>query len=491
MPFLLPDDELPQATAPWIASARWFGGKALSDVRFRVHDLAPAAADDGPVALAVIDVQAAAPGDEPLRYAVPLEAVAAATPVLRDAAGSPAFADWLVRTVLDGGTVRGRRGEFRGHAIGPAIPLPAGALPAVTPIGGDASNTSLVVRWGDRSVIVKLLRRCREGVQPEVEIGSFLAGQAGWRESPRLLGWLEYVETPPDDAPAGVPASTAIATVHACVPGGESAWDRLVSLLTAADPHGREGRGPGAEALRLAAALGHSTARMHRALGGRDDVPAFAPRPMTPAMRCEAAARMADHAREVFSLAAARLPHLPAATADRLRKLLPARDRLIARLRELADIETTAAVIRVHGDYHLGQVLVGGATPSDQADDRLFIIDFEGEPGRPLAERRAATSVFKDVAGMCRSFDYLLRHVTAGTGTASRPADLRRLEETFLEAYAAAASGQPWWPADPREAERLLGVYKLDKAVYELAYEIQNRPDWIAVPLGALEEMAT
>jgi predicted trehalose synthase len=216
---------------------------------------------------------------------------------------------------------------------------------------------------------------------------------------------------------------------------------------------------------------------MHRALGGRDDVPAFAPRPMTPAMRCEAATRMADHAREVFSLAAARLPYLPAATADRLRKLLPARDRLIARLRELADIETTAAVIRVHGDYHLGQVLVGGATPSDQADDRLFIIDFEGEPGRPLAERRAATSVFK--------------HVTAGTGTASRPADLRRLEETFLEAYAAAASGQPWWPADPREAERLLGVYKLDKAVYELAYEIQNRPDWIAVPMGALEEMAT
>jgi trehalose synthase-fused probable maltokinase len=343
----------------------------------------------------------------------------------------------------------------------------------VSPIGGDASNTSLVVRWGGRSMVVKLLRRCRDGIQPEVEIGGLLAGVEGWRESPRLLGWLEHVEP----SAGGGPASTAIATVHECVPGAESAWDRFVSLLAAAGS-------AGPDALRLAAAIGGTTARMHAALASGGDAPAFAPRPMTPAARREAATRMADHATLVFSHAATRLHDLPAATAERLRKLLAAGDRLVARLRDPAALETSASLIRVHGDYHLGQVLVAGGTPA--AADRVFIIDFEGEPGRPLAERRAPTSVFKDVAGMCRSFDYLLRHVNAS----ARAADLDRLESAFLDAYATAAAGQPWWPADPREAARLLAVYKLDKAVYELAYELGNRPDWVAVPLAALEDLA-
>ena len=136
----------------------------------------------------------------------------------------------------------------------------------------------------------------------------------------------------------------------------------------------------------------------------------------------------------------------------------------------------------MHGDYHLGQVLVG------EHDDRVFVIDFEGEPGRSLEERRCKTPAAKDVAGMCRSFDYLLRHVSKTTGRLYAAADLERLESGYLDAYRSIADGQPWWPADRRHADALLAAFTLDKAIYELAYELANRPDWIDVPLAALEQ---
>ena len=115
-----------------------------------------------------------------------------------------------------------------------------------------------------------------------------------------------------------------------------------------------------------------------------------------------------------------------------------------------------------------------------------MVIDFEGEPGRSLADRRRKTTVFKDIAGMCRSFDYLLWHAARCGSVPYRAENLRLLEATFLDAYRAVASGQAWWPVDAAVAEALLAVYKLDKAVYELAYELANRPDWVEVPLAAL-----
>ena len=114
-------------------------------------------------------------------------------------------------------------------------------------------------------------------------------------------------------------------------------------------------------------------------------------------------------------------------------------------------------------------------------------IDFEGEPTRPIAERRRKTSAAKDVAGMLRSFDYLWAHVDRLHGLAhGNPATLA---EAFLEAYRRGAAGEPWWPADADEEQRLLAAFTLDKAVYELAYELANRPDWVEVPLGALEKL--
>ena len=429
----------------WLPSARWFAAKGEAIAAVVVTDQAEL--PDG-ITLAIVEVLGA--GGEKSRYVVPVDHEG------RDAALAPAFARWLVDAAFGSASTTTARGSFNGHATAASAP-PGFEAPTVTPLGGDASNTSMLVRASDAAYAVKLLRRCREGIQPEVEIGEFLAECAPWDGTPRLRGWLEH---------SGDGGTTAIATVHDFAPGCTSAWDRLVALV------GEDGlAGPHRETiLGIVAALGRTTAGMHRALGSRSDRAAFAPEPATAAGRSATAARMARHAREVFKLAAARLP-----TA------LAHPERLIAGLEALARLPATASDIRVHGDFHLGQVLIG---PDDA---RILVIDFEGEPGRSLEERRAKTSVCKDVAGMCRSFDYLVRHVARTTGGTYHADDLALLEQTYLDAYRDIARRHAWWPADKKEADGLLVAYTLDKAIYELAYELNNRPDWIDVPLAAIE----
>lgn len=447
------------AIAAWLSRSRWFAGKDAGAERMTIHTAAPIPRT--PVTLALVDV---ASGEGTARYVVPLAGDA-------DAALTPEFAGWLVEAVLGGGVLAAAGGAFRGHALSTGSdepPIVRGAT-TVTPLGGDASNTSMLVTHGRQQFAVKLLRRCREGIQPEVEVGAFLSREAGWQGTPRLCGWLDF-------APASGEPIT-LATVHDFAPGCATAWDHLGSLMAAG---GLEGAARG-EMLAVVATLGRLTAGMHRALASRDDVPAFAPvLPTTADMQAEAR-RMVEHAEIVFTRAAARIASLPAEVAADFQTVLSRRSDLVAALASIATIESKAALIRVHGDYHLGQVLV--RTPGPEG----LVIDFEGEPGRSLADRRRKTTVFKDVAGMCRSFDYLLRHAARSSGEPYRAENLRLLQDTFLEAYRAVAQGHAWWPDDATVATALLATYTLDKAVYELAYELANRPDWVEVPLAALK----
>ena len=151
--------------------------------------------------------------------------------------------------------------------------------------------------------------------------------------------------------------------------------------------------------------------------------------------------------------------------------------RVLDALEVVARVQQTAAYIRVHGDYHLGQLLL------DESDETLHVIDFEGEPQRTLAERRRKTSIFKDLAGMSRSFDYLC-HRPENSKTQVKATDLTR---AFLSAYTDKAHGQSFYPDTKGEAESLLNAFMLDKAIYELAYEAQHRPDWLDAPLTAVE----
>ena len=470
----------PQLAAS-LPSMRWFADKGAGIVGVNIYDRASLPRDTA-AEIALADVQLAGrdPSSQSPRYAVMIDAAG------DDAVATPAVARWLLDLVLSGRSLSSRNGRFVGHATGhsahAASVAPTGPV-TVSPIGGDASNTSLVVRSGSTGWIIKLFRRCRAGIQPEVEVGEFFAASSPWQDTPRLYGWLEYV--PDGDQLAAT--STAIATVHEFAPGYTTGWDRLVGLLTAGN--GLAGR-TGDEVFAIVAALGRATGRMHRAFSMRPDIPAFAPESATPVGRQAAALRMSEHAQGVFALIESRLSYLEPTMASRLAAVLDARSKLASRFDRLPSIALDCDNIRVHGDYHLGQVLVAEHESKLLVAEQgsVLVIDFEGEPGRTLAQRREKTAAAKDVAGMCRSFDYLLRHVAKSSAKPYAAADLARLEACYLGAYREVVVGQPWWPADPAAADVLLAVFKLDKAIYELAYELNNRPDWIDVPLAAIEE---
>jgi trehalose synthase-fused probable maltokinase len=450
-----PSDELVAAIAGLLPEARWFAGKGRGIGAVSLVDAIPL---PDAATLAIVEVTS---GEESARYVVAVDAGGA------DVAAQPACARWLIDTVWAGAAHVGGRGRVIGHAVGPLPTLPAGS-PIVAVIGPDASNTSCRVTVGDAAFAVKLMRRCRAGIQPEVEVGAFLAERTSWRGTPRLCGWLDY-------APADGDPATTLATIHEFATGCESAWDQLVGLV----------RAEGSASPRLLTIVDHLaaiTAEMHAALASRPDVAAFAPVVPSAADRQAQAHALAAHAEAVCRLIAAPGPNVPAAIAARLRAVAARRDELVSRLAAVARIHSAAANIRVHGDYHLGQVLL---TPGDQP----LVIDFEGEPGRSLDERRAKTSACKDVAGMCRSLDYLLRCAARDGGPADVAADAAHLQQRYVAGYASGLSGRAWWPARPADADSLLAAYVLDKALYELAYELQNRPTWIEVPLAAVEAL--
>ena len=440
-----------RAIAAWLPQARWYGSRMAAELT-----VADACAADG-VTLALLDARPA-PDRQPVRYVVP---VTSDTGV--DAACTPACVQWLVDVMTTGRVVPGMQGSFVGHPMGDGAVYRAAPI-AVSPLGADASNTSCLVQTAAAGYVVKLLRRCREGVQPEVEVGEFFARQSPFAATPRLRGWLEY-------RPAAGGPTTDLATIHDHLPGCESAWDVLGRLLAEQGldgPHHDRITG-------IVAAIGHVTADMHAALAARSDVPAFAPVAVTPADRAAAATDLVTHATNVLSLAAS-TGSLPASIAAGVRRVVDAHEALCDRLRGVADV-LPARLIRVHGDFHLGQVLVAAA------DDRVFVIEFEGEPGRPLEARRAFAPAAKDVAGMCRSFDYLARHVRLPNPDAVAAT----LGRCFRAAYGSGAAGHAWWPADAATADRLVEILALDKAVYELAYELRHRPDWVAIPLAGIE----
>jgi len=481
----LDDATITSRLARSLPTARWFADKAATVSSVFLHERFTITAGN-PSELVLADVHLA-DRDQVPRY------VAVIGPDGIDAAATPAVAGRLVEMTLTGSSLAGRHGNIVGHSVGDRSAR-AGDFPpidalTVMPIGGDASNTSFVVRSRSAGWIVKLFRRCREGIQPEVELGDFFAAASPWPGTPRLCGWLEYVPT--DGYLAA--ASTAIATVHEFAAGYTTGWDRLVGLLLSAPPDEEHLAGAtGDTVLAIVAALGRATGQMHRALAARPDVPAFAPESTIPAGRQATAMAMAAHAEQVFALIESRRRQFEPAIASRFAAVLSAQSTLMSRFDSLPNIASATGNIRVHGDYHLGQVLVAEHDTQHLAAEHseVLVIDFEGEPGRSLAERRAKTAAAKDVAGMCRSFDYLLRHVAKSTGRAYVAADLERLETCYIDAYRKVAADQPWWPTDRATADTLLAVFKLDKAIYELAYELNNRPDWIDVPLAAIEEAA-
>jgi maltose alpha-D-glucosyltransferase / alpha-amylase len=451
--------------ARFLTRQRWFAAKTRGVAAVAVLDWAVLDAD-GPLVLLLLDVD----GD---RYYVPVTAGPGAAPetavagagddAVVDAHLDPRFGRRLVAAVAAGRTVEGRSGRFHFRPT-PGWPFPAAddALP-VRRLGGEQSNTSLVV--GD--LVVKSLRRPPAGVNPELEIGHFLTTRTGFRDVPRLAGYAEYTA-------AG--ESATLAVLQELVPTSGDGWAYLVGALAA---RGAGAAPPGADPLvEDMRRLGAITGGLHAALASDRGDPEFRPEPITPA---DAARWREEIARE---LALTDLPrHLPRDAPE-----LPGR---VARaLEALDDLPGAAVRIRIHGDYHLGQVL---KTP-----DGFAIIDFEGEPARPLAERRDKQCALRDVAGMLRSLDYAAHAAALRRPEPERAGVLAALtaweaaaRRAFLEGYHAAAvtSAAPLVPADPASLPRACAPFELQKACYELRYELDNRPDWVPIPLAGIRRI--
>jgi maltose alpha-D-glucosyltransferase/alpha-amylase len=415
-----------------------------------------------------------------------------------------------------------RRRQARGGS-GDLVAIPTKALRnggresitslEVSAMRAEQSNSSIV--YGDQ-FILKLFRRTEPGINPDIEIGSFLTERIGFSHTPPVAGIMEYRPKKGETVAVGI--------LQQFVPNEGDAWRHTLDALsqyfdrtvtrpvdqlkgpqqrmpfvsrlqhTVVPPLAAELIGPYLESVKL---LGQRTAELHVALASKKDDPNFAPEPFSSLYQRSLYQSMRNHSGQAFQILKKSLNNLRGTILDDALKVLDLKTDILSRFRSLLAHKITAQRTRTHGDYHLGQVLYTGKD--------YVIIDFEGEPARPLTERRIKKSPVRDVAGMLRSFHYaaymsLFGHL--GTATV-RPEDMSAMEPwarvwnvwvstTFLNSYLEHAADGGFLPTNRDELNVLLNVYLFEKALYELGYELNNRPDWVRIPItGILQLLQT
>jgi maltose alpha-D-glucosyltransferase / alpha-amylase len=518
----------------YLKARRWFGGKARRMKSVRLLEAIPVRFEPSVAFVTLLQVDYAE-GD-PDNYILPLTAAfgdqaarmqegfphpllaniqvtfrgepQGAVGILYDALYEKSFATLLLDLIVRHRRLRGVNGEIvtsSTHAWRRADSDAAVTLDP-TVLKAEQSNTSVV--YGGQ-FILKLFRRSEEGVNPDLEIGRFLTEKTAFAHVPPVLGAMEYrrksagsmtlgilQEFVPNVGDAWVYTLDSLshyferALAHSDVQPPAASEKPLLALLEEDFPVlARELIGSYFESARL---LGQRTAELHTALASSADDPDFAPEMFSTLYQRSIYQSMQSHIGQVFQLLRARLRQLPDSAREDAQKVLDQETEVRRRYRSLLQRRINTMRIRVHGDYHLGQVLYTGRD--------FVIIDFEGEPARPLSERRIKRSPLRDVAGMLRSFHYASYAALYGQVSGLRPEDFPALEPwarfwhtwvsvAFLKAYLAAAKEKLFLPADPTELQMLLDAYLLEKGTYELGYELNNRPDWIKVPLQGLLQL--
>jgi maltose alpha-D-glucosyltransferase/alpha-amylase len=356
------------------------------------------------------------------------------------------------------------------------------ATATVRYVGVEQSNTSII--FGD-ALILKTLRRLAAGTNPEIEIPRFLGEYTTFRRVPPLVGWADYHAPDGTTAPVGV--------LQQFVPNDGDGWSYVLRLAAAADGADPGQPDAGRQMVANLEPLGRTLAELHVALASRFDVTDFEPEPITDADLSIWRARTQASLDDVLARLGRGLPMIGAdpAQAAAVRHdsatVLAGADRLRGMIQGIGVLADGPVVkTRHHGDFHLGQTLV--------APDGWIIIDFEGEPLRSLAERRAKQTPLRDVAGLLRSLDYA--RATAerrpGANAAALAATFDHCRAAVLATYIETIrrAGTPLLPAQPADQRHALLALELEKALYELVYELGNRPDWVAIPLSALARLA-
>ncbi|WP_158809863.1 maltose alpha-D-glucosyltransferase [Beijerinckia sp. L45] len=414
-----------------------------------------------------------------LPFAVARLRRAARMGLLYDADASPEFGGAMLSAIRRGDVLKtSGGGEFRFQASALLADEAPVDVATIRRMGAEQSNSSMNL---DDRMALKIYRRLQIGANPEVEIGRFLTDVADFRNAPPTLGVVEHV--------AADGEVTAVAVLQRFVRNQGDAWTwtlnvlmRIMDALAFTSDENLAGLEEGFESyLPHMRRLGMRTAELHKALATPTDDPAFAAEPLTLADVEDAA----DDARRLAKQAFLRLENLDPRASENAKtlavRLIERKDECFALIDSSAVEPIGAIKTRIHGDYHLGQVLV--------VKDDVVIIDFEGEPARPLHERRAKATPLRDVAGMLRSFAYAI--ATARRRIAERlpeissrlNKELIQFSEIFIEAYMETAKGSPIWIEDAATQRRLLILHTLSKALYEIDYEAGNRPDWIDIPI--------
>jgi maltose alpha-D-glucosyltransferase/alpha-amylase len=508
----------------YLNACRWFGGKTRGIRTARVVERIPVGADD-PAQVILIDLTYFDGGIE--TYLLPLQiakgAAAAAIQqqapqaviarfladdaaheaVLFDAVHDERFRAAIFDIMAGKKTQRAQAGIVAGY---PGATLAADPIPATSRVlKVEQSNSSIIYqdRW-----FLKLYRRIEEGINPDAEILRFLSERQHFENVPPFGGSLEYRK------PRG--ETRVLGLLLGMVPNEGDAWQKTLDSLgrfyervlevhpdaTGVPPLSFFTPNDKASALltdliggvypERARQLGDRTARMHFALAADETDPAFAPEPFTTLYQRSIYQSMRASLRRTMTLLQHRLPHLDPQYRKLVLEIAGAEPQILARMSNLLRRRITCSKIRTHGDFHLGQVLNTGKD--------FVIIDFEGEPSRSLSERKLKRCALRDVAGMLRSFHYAAHTALSMRQQIVRPEDVPLLEpwaehwanwigSAYLQSYLAAADGALFVPDNRDDTEALLDAFLLEKAIYEVVYELNNRPKWISIPLRGIRQI--
>ena len=432
---------------------------------------------------------------------------------LLDATAEPEFISVLLAKLSAGETVSAgdQKVEFRPTTAFEGQPP---EIKVIHAIDREQSNSSVVV---DNKYVVKIFRKVTPGIHPEFEMGRFLADVAHFKNTPALLGTVELVEGE---------TRTALATVHAFIQNQGDAWgvtgaslDRLIDEQRLLPDEIAAETSEMTSMLQRMRQIGRRTAELHHALASHD-VDGFTPEPIAAEDSARWSEAIAARAARVFEMLQTNADRLAGPAAALAQGLLGQREAIFAHIGSLKDARFIGSKIRHHGDFHLGQILI--------AKDDAYILDFEGEPRQSLEQRRSKAPPARDVAGFFRSLDYAASAAIERAPNISREAklvkladklvnlrdvadhppakwDLARRQEyfdwakqviadrirlwgarlgaAFWDSYKEALTETNVWPADEDQARLLINLFQIEKAFYEIEYELTNRPAWTHIPL--------
>jgi maltose alpha-D-glucosyltransferase/alpha-amylase len=497
-----------------IRNSRWFGSKAKTFRNLKVIEQLAFPSDTDGARLWFIEVNYL---DAPTEtYAIPVKIVSSETAhsikqnaphavvahfarsngaILCDAVWDATFRSQLFDTIVRHRTLPARAGQFVGFATAGMESQELELSGNSQVLSAEQSNSSMLF---ENRFFMKLYRKLEHGINPDVEITRFLTEHTDFPNVPAFIGALEYRRAKAEP--------TVVCLLQQAVANEGDVWTLTVDavgryydrvLERKADLQ-NETAPPGAlfeeliggvypEKVKL---IAQRTGELHLALASRTDNPAFAPEPFNAMAQRSVYQSMRSSLRRAFTSLERKLPDVPAKFRDEAKEVLAAEKEILAREKRLLDRRTNGAKIRIHGDYHLGQLLYTGKD--------FVIIDFEGEPARPLSDRKMKRSALRDVAGMMRSFQYAAYSALWQPSMRQqdmpfleRWADLwyRQMSSVFLRSYLNTTAGAIFIPKNSDDLQVIVESYLLDKAVYEIGYELNHRPSWVLIPVRGIKQI--